>query len=277
MDYIVLEKSVDNDHRRTVHLSIRTDTKRGEPVLGVAREVVPASLELLHARVHTGTQTERVRGKSKSTTTMTCGCAERTSSGPPWHGPRAPRPPWRCTRQPYRPWPWPHHKSAQPSRWPRCGWCKFRTRDAASLETTRYVLRDLLSLVGSLVDSLVSVVGSLVGGLVGVVGSLIGVVLSLLHVRHGRDGVEEKCKKSLLEFRPNPMHPSARGILIQWSVYRSPTICGSDRAKQENMPCSDIIVNAFIAQAKKQDFLPLSPVGPPARDRHHQWHLCSPT
>ena len=65
VDYIVLEKSVDNDHRRTVHLSIRTDTKRGEPVLGVAREVVPASLELLHARVHTGTQTERVRGKSQ--------------------------------------------------------------------------------------------------------------------------------------------------------------------------------------------------------------------
>ena len=48
------------------------------------------------------------------------------------------------------------------------------------------------------------------------------------------------------------MHPSARGILIQWSVNRSPTICGSDRAKQENMPCSDIIVNAFIAQAKKK-------------------------
>ena len=129
----------------------------------------------------------------KSMTTVACDCTERTSSGPPWHGPRAPQPPWRCIRQPYRPWPWPHHKSAQPSRWPRCGWCKSRTRNEASLETTRYVLRDLLSLVGSLVDSLVSVVGSLVGGLVGVVGSLIGVVLSLLHVRHGRDGVEEKC------------------------------------------------------------------------------------
>lgn len=133
----------------------------------------------------------------KSMTTVACDCTERTSSGPPWHGPRAPQPPWRCIRQPYRPWPWPHHKSAQPSRWPRCGWCKSRTRNEVSLETTRYVLRDLLSLVSSLVDSLVSVVGSLVGGLVGVVGSLIGVVLSLLHVRHGRDGVEEKCKKSL--------------------------------------------------------------------------------